>query len=325
MQLSFHEKEQIFHELAQLNHGGLSLARSLDVLARSRSGRISSRIRLLQSALEAESNARDAFRRASFTPSDVAIVEAGELTGNLQHSYDHLCTYYAQLDKVRGMLISKSIYPLVILHLGAVLLALPPAVLEGSVEVFWKNALPILGGFYLVLLVLGIGWRFLYRGMAMSATWARLAGAIPFIGRALKDWSAWKFSMVFSLYVKSGGGVFRGLEAAGSASGDAQLAGTVTRAISAMQEGAGLADALRNNGRLPEVLERGLEVGEHTGRLDEEIGRAAEILKTRTLARLDAFARYAPTVLYITIVALMGYRIIVTAMNTMGTVNSLFE
>ncbi len=325
MQLSFHEKEQIFHELAQLNHSGLSLARSLDVLARSRSGRISSRIHHLQRALESESNAKGAFLQAGFTTSDVAIVEAGELTGHLRQSYDHLCTYYAQLDKVRGMLISKSIYPLFLLHLGAVLLALPPAVQEGSWEVFWKEALPILGVFYAVLLVIGIGWRLLYRGMAVSASWSRLAGSIPFIGRALGDWTAWKFSMIFSLYVKSGGGVLRGLEAAGSSSGDARMEQAVTRAVGAMQRGAGLAAAMRASSRLPEVLERALEIGEHTGRLDEEIARAAEVLKIRTLGRLDAFARYAPTVLYITIVALMGYRIIVTALNTMGTVNSLLE
>lgn len=323
--LNLRNKEQFFHELVQLARSAVSLPQSLEMLsrnARQKTGRCASRIR---ANLLTSGQVGPAFRAAGFTAGDAAVIEAGEATGKLDVVFAGLEVYYRQLAEARQRIISRSLYPLVILHLGAFLLALPPAIIEGGLKTFLLRSVPLILGFYVLVLAGWLIWRVIRRGLSGSVAAAHSLLAVPVLGGFLSDWTAWKFSGVLSLYVKAGGGLLKAFEIAGSSCENALLRSLSSSAVKEVQAGRGLAEAVRQRSGWPRVLERALEVGEHAGRLDEETERAAEIYKDRTLAKFDAFSRWAPKLLYLVIVLLMGWQAVSMITGVMSSVGAALE
>jgi len=323
--LSLRNKEQFFHELVQLARSAVSLPQSLEMLSRNsrqKTGRCASVIR---ENLLASGQVGPAFLAAGFTAGDAAVIEAGEATGKLDVVFSELESYYAQLADARQRIISRSLYPLVVLHLGALLLAIPPAIIEGGWKTFFLRSVPLIVGFYILALAGWLLWRVIRRTLAQSVTGARSILTVPVLGGFLSDWTAWKFSGVLSLYVRAGGGLLKAFEIAGSSCENALLRSLSFSAVSEVQSGRGLAEAVRRKSGWPQVLERALEVGEHAGRLDEETQRAADIYKERTLGKFDAFSRWTPKILYIVIVLLMGFQAVSMIMNVMGSVGSALD
>lgn len=290
--------------------------------ARSTTGRCA---RVVKDRLASFGQASSAFAAAGFSPGDAAVIEAGEAAGRLDMVFAELEAYYRQLAEARLRIVSRSIYPLVILHLGAILLAIPPAIIEGGLRTFLFRALPLILGFYVILVLLWIAWKVIRRSLVGSAASARGLMAVPVLGGFLTDWTAWKFSSVLSLYVRAGGGMLKGFEIAGASSENALLHALSRKTVDDVRTGTGLAESIRRQPGWPGVLERALEVGEHSGRMDEESFRASEIYKERTLGKLDAFSHWSPKILYIIIVLLMGWQAISMTIEVMSSIGSALD
>lgn len=322
VQLSFRQKEQLFHDLAQLSASGVALVRALDVLAGGRASGISAAAGRIRSHLQTTGSAEQAFRAAGFSFSDAAVISAGEHSGRLEQIFPELERYYHELADARAAVIARSIYPMVVLHLGTVFLAIPPAIISGQVSAFWAGVLPVLFGFYLAAVAMILAWRSIRSAFSRSASAARILGAFPGAGGFLRDWTAWNFSAVLALYVRSGGGLLKAFEIAGSASGNAVLRDASALVVARVQNGSRLAEAMREGGGFPEELERAIAVGEHSGRLDQETQRAADFYQSRTLRKLNALAEWLPRILYFLVIVLMGVRAIQMALEVSGAVDS---
>jgi general secretion pathway protein F len=323
--LSFQQREHLFHSLAQLSRGGIALGKALDVLARNSDRQVGSCVRSLIASLQNSESVGEAFRAAGFSQSDAAVIQAGEASGRLDAVFGELAEFYAQLAQTRRAVIAKSIYPLLVLHLAAILLAIPPALLDGSWTSFLAHSLPILVGFYLCLLLGAVLWRLTRNLLSRSSRSAKMIIRVPVLGRFLLNWTLWKFTSVLSLYIAAGGGLLRAFEMAGTVCENADLKATTSAALSRVKHGERLGEAFRKQPRVPESLLRSIEIGEHAGRLDDESRRAAEIFKQKTLRSLDALAEWAPRLFYISVVLFTGWRIITLASNLGSEINSLFD
>ena len=154
--MSFRQHEQLFHELAQFTRSGVTVGQAFELLSRHANDRIANRLRTLRAHLQTSGNLGRAFRDAGFSESDAAIIQAGETSGRLDAVFLELGAFYRQLAEARAAIIARSIYPVLVLHAGAVLLAIPPAILNGSWSVFFAQSLPILAGFYAFLILAAI-------------------------------------------------------------------------------------------------------------------------------------------------------------------------
>ena len=139
---------QLFHELTQLSRSGLPMVRSLEIVGRKPGRGIADCARQLFHALQASGSVSEAFRAAKFPESDAAVIEAGEATGRLEQVYQELEQYYSQLAEARRKVLAKSLYPVLVLHMGVLLLAIPPAILSGGWSTYWESVLPVLAGIY---------------------------------------------------------------------------------------------------------------------------------------------------------------------------------
>ena len=323
--LSFRQREQLFHELAQFSRSGIALGQAFELLSRRSDSQIGNCLKNLKASLAASGNLGRALREAGFSESDAAVVQAGEASGRLDAVFLELGEFYGQLAQARRTIIAKSIYPLVVLHLAAILLAIPPALLGGGWSVFLAQSLPILGGFYAFLALGAILWRIIRSLLLHSPTLANKIVRLPLLGHFLLHWTVWKFASVLSLYIAAGGSLLRAFEMAGAACENAALKSAATSALSRIQLGESLSAAFRSEPAIPELLLRSIEVGEHAGRLAEESRRVAELYKNKTLQTLDTLAEWSPRVLYVCILVFTGWRIITMVTNLVQHVESTLE
>lgn len=325
MQLGFRDKEQFYHELVQLTRSAVPLTEALEMLSRNSRNRAGRYARRVQENLVASGRISTAFSQAGFPVGDAAVIEAGEETGCLETVFSDLEDYYRVLAQARQRIISRSLYPLFVMHFGVVLLAIPAAIQGDGWQTFWTQVLPLLLGFYLLVGGAFWLWLILRRQVAKNSVTAVVILAVPGLGGLLSDWTAWKFARVLSLYVRAGGGVLKGFELAGSACENVRLRQASRAVVQAVQNGEGLDACIRKQGVWPSVLERALEVGEQSGRLDEETQRAAEIFRTKTLGRFETFASAAPKILYIGVLLFMAWQIISMYTGMMGQMNSILD
>lgn len=323
MQPGFRIKARFFHELSQMLASGFTLSQALEKLSRGRGP--SGVARNVFHALEITQIVPDAFAAAGFPQSDCAVIEAGASTGHLDFVLGQLAEHYDRLEKARSSIIAKSIYPLVVVHLAIFLLAIPDAIIRGStVAYFWQvgTALIVLYG---LLAVLGFGFVILGRLYASSVPASQGILAVPLVGAWMRTWTGSRFASVFSLFVRSGGSLLRGMELAGASSGSVLIRQTTLETIAAVRGGQSLADAIAGSPGLPEEIERAIQVGDHSGRLDEECQKAAEALIAKSMALLNALAEWFPRILYIGVLLYVAYRIISVMMGIGGEMNKLLE
>ena len=323
--LSLQQREQFLHALAKLSKSGIALSHALEVLSRNSDCQVESCLQTLMDSLRISENVGQAFRRAGFSESDAAIIQAGEASGRLDAVFLELAQFYAQLVQARRTVIIKSIYPLLVFHLAAILLAIPPALLDGGWAVFLAQSLPILVGFYLCVLFAAVGWRIARGLLSHDSRAAQTIIRIPVLGGFLLNWTLWKFASVLSLYLAAGGSLLRAFEIAGTVCENAALKASTTAALSRVRDGESLSEAFRRQPGISEPLLRAIQVGEHAGRLDKQLRHAAEFFKLRTFESLEAFAQWSPRLLYIFIVVFTGWRIITTASNFGTHVDSILD
>ena len=176
------QNAQLFHELTQLARSGLPMVRSLEIVGRKPGRGIADCARRLFEALQASGSVSQAFRAANFPESDAAVIEAGEATGRLEQVYQELEQYYSQLAVARRKIIAKSLYPVLVLHMGVLLLAIPPAILSGGFSSYLQSVVPVLLGIYLGFFVLWLAWAALRQLVARDASAARVILAVPVLG-----------------------------------------------------------------------------------------------------------------------------------------------
>ncbi|MEX1120044.1 MAG: type II secretion system F family protein [Terrimicrobiaceae bacterium] len=323
MQPGFRTKARFFHELAQLLRSGIGLPQAMELLVRGRGA--SHLAASIQRGLTRGDSVPGAFAGAGFSAGDCAVIEAGTASGHLDTIFGSLASHYERLAKARSAVIAKSLYPIFVLHLAVVLLAIPLAVIDGTKVGYVVNVLGTLGFFYAVAALGAVLWLGLCRAFASQASLARMILLIPMVGAWLETWTGSRFASVFSLFVTSGGSLLRGLELAGASSGSALIHEASLSTLAGVREGRSLSDAFTGHAGVPQEIERAIQVGDHSGRLDEETRRAAEALQTKAIAWLDALAEWMPRILYVGVAFYVGWRIISTAMQVGGAVGEALD
>lgn len=325
MQLSFRQKEQLFHELEQLSRAGITFSQALKTVGRNTNSALGRSAAKLREGWEQTGSVSQAFTLAGFDASDAALVEVGAETGKLEDIFSELGSSYRQKGEARHAMIARTIYPLFVFHAGALISGVLPAVLAGSTAKFFQVVLPLLGGFYLLALMAFLAKAAVSRLLSTDADVARFTLRIPFLGGFFADWTGWNFALVLALYLKAGGGILQAFEAAGLSCGNAALRKQAERTVAQVKEGQNLADSFGHQPGASEALIRAVEIGEQTGRLDIEMLRGANISKDRALARLTQLSEWLPRAFYIMIMVFMIWQIGNAVMMVQSIYNSALD
>jgi general secretion pathway protein F len=293
-------------QLAGLVVSGLPLERALASLS---SEAESDAERNLVADLRAEVNSGSTFARAlaqhprEFSVIYVAVVGAGEQSGNLGLVLEHLAQDLEDQQVLNAKLLGAALYPAIVSLVAlAIVLFLVTYVVPQVASVFAgsKRALP-----FLTVLMLGFsdvvrsyGWLMLSAVVAgiAGARWALRAPelryrfdaawlGLPIIGRLSRSYNAARFASTLAMLAAAGVPILKALQAASDTLSNQAMRRDAQDALVAVREGAPLASALAQKKRFPGLLSMFARLGEQTGQLPLMLQRASSQLSSEVQRR----------------------------------------
>ena len=310
-------------QLAGLVGSGLPLERALASLSNEAESEAE---RNLVADLRAEVNSGSTFGRAlaqhprEFSAIYVAVVGAGEQSGNLALVLEHLAQDLEDQQVLNAKLLGAALYPAIVSLVAlAIVLFLVTYVVPQVASVFAgsKRALPFLtvlmlglsdvvrsyGWLMLGLMVLGLGTaRWALRAPELRYRFDAAWLGLPIIGRLSRSYNAARFASTLAMLAAAGVPILKALQAASDTLSNQAMRRDAQDALVAVREGAPLASALAQKKRFPGLLSMFARLGEQTGQLPLMLQRAASQLSSEVQRRAMQLA----TLLEPLLIVLMG-------------------
>ncbi|MBA3059935.1 MAG: type II secretion system inner membrane protein GspF [Gammaproteobacteria bacterium] len=280
----------------------------------------------LVALLRAEVNGGSTFAKAlslhprEFTPIFIAVIGAGEQSGNLGLVLERLADDLEEQQALKSKLIGAALYPAIVSLVAIVIvLFLVTYVVPQVAHVFAgsKRALPLLtvimigtsaflrsyGWLILVAIVLGVvGARVALANAAFrekfDAAWLKL----PILGKLSRSYNTARFASTLAMLAAAGVPILKALQAAAETLSNRAMRTDALDALVLVREGAPLAAALAQKKRFPGLLAMFARLGEQTGQLPTMLQRAAKQLSTEVQRRAMQLA----TILEPLLIVVMG-------------------
>ncbi len=308
-------------QLAGLVSSGLQLERALTALADEAPSETE---RQLVAALRAEVNAGSTFGAAlshfprEFSDIYVAVVSAGEQSGDLGLVLERLADDLEARQALRARLTGAALYPAIVTAVAlAIVVFLVTYVVPQVATVFagTKRALPFLTVAMLALsdfvrdwgwimagalLVAGIVLRLALRNESFrekfDASWLQL----PVFGRLARGYNSAQFGSTLAMLAGAGVPILRALQAAAETLNNRAMRADALDALVLVREGAPLASALAQKKRFPGLLAMFARLGEQTGQLPQMLQRASQQLGNEVQRRAMQLATVLEPLLIVT-------------------------
>lgn len=312
--------------LASLLGAGLPLARALEITAGLVGGDVGSA--LVSTRLRVQRgetlHAALADQPRFFTPTYAGVVRAGERSGDLSAAFGRLEEQLEREDALQSRLLSASIYPLILAVVGGVavvllaLFVLPRfaelltdsgATLPTSTRVLLGlsnaavSAWPVLAVGPPVAGLLGGAWLGTEAGRRAAS---RTLLGFPGIRSLRSEALAARFARLTGVMVAGGAPLLDALEDAAGSLGDPLARDETVRVRLRVREGASLNGALAAGSLYPPLLAQLVAVGEESGRLEEFLGKAADLFEARVTRSAERLAALAEPVMILVFGGLVG-------------------
>jgi len=280
----------------------------------------------LVALLRAEVNGGSTFAKAlsqhprEFTPIFIAVIGAGEQSGNLGLVLERLADDLEEQQALKAKLIGAALYPAIVSLVAIVIvLFLVTYVVPQVAHVFAgsKRALPLLtvimigtsafvrsyGWLMLIAIILGaVGARLALANAAFrekfDAAWLNL----PILGKLSRSYNTARFASTLAMLAAAGVPILKALQAAAETLSNRAMRTDALDALVLVREGAPLASALAQKKRFPGLLAMFARLGEQTGQLPTMLQRAAKQLSVEVQRRAMQLA----TILEPLLIVVMG-------------------
>ena len=231
---------------------------------------------------------------AVFPQTYVAMVKAGEKTGDLGAVLERVAGYLEARYEARQKLVQALAYPLLVsLVAVAIVVGLMVYVVPTVVAAFahGKQALPLLTRGLIAIsgLIRDYGWMLVVALIAFTYASRRLMRIrdvrsrvhaalleLPLAGKLLKNSDSAKFSATLAILLGSGVPLLEALNAAKMTLRNLRISEAVGRAIERIREGAPIARSLGAERVFPAMMIHLIASGESSGRLASMLQKAAE-------------------------------------------------
>ncbi len=302
-----------FRQLGTMLESGLPAVRSLRSLETSFPGRMRRVAGEMRQRIEAGATLHDAVTGQGrlFAPIEMALIRAGEQSGRLDRILIELAERREEQYRVRKSIVTRMIYPAILLHVGiatgTVLAVVSPG--GGLAAGIWfaLRAVVWLYGIALALYFVlknrrGVPWF----GRAID----RLAYVLPVLGRIVRNLCLVRFCQAFEATYMAGLSHPQALELAAEACGNILVENRLKQTLPMVSQGVDLGDALQATRVFDPMTTGRLVTGIQSGRLEETLIAIRKEAELNARTSIDRVAIVVPTLLYILIVLWVGIFIV---------------
>lgn len=313
-------------ELRVLLSAGITLSESLEALAeREHKAHVKAIITSLLESLREGRTLSDAMARQpeAFPPLYVAAIRASETSGELEAALDRYLAYHGQIDTVRKKIVSASIYPLLLIVLGSlVMLFLLAYVVPRFSQIYQDHSGNLSFGSRMLLswgqFVAGHGWELLTGAIIVIAgfsLWVRQPASrawltarwrkLPGLGDKLLTFQLARLYRTLAMLLRGGIPATQALDMASGVI-EAGMRRQLALARAAVSEGMSLSESFSRHGLATPVALRLLRVAERTGRMGEMLESAANFHEEELARDIDMFTRLFEPLLMAVIGVVIG-------------------
>lgn len=266
-----------------------------------------------------------------FSPLYVALIRASERTGDMVQALRRHVAYQAQVELIRKKIISASIYPVLLIVVGGlVVLFLLGYVVprfstiyeSGGDHLPWASQLLLRWGQLLQghgdrVLMATVGaailcWLLFTRPGSKIWMMQRL-WQIPSLGEALRIYQLARFYRTLGMLLQGGIPLMTALGMVQSLLPE-EMQQALQRVVSEVREGKPLSTAMESHGLTTSIASRMLRVGERTGRLDEMLERIGVFYDEDTARRVEWLSKLLEPALMVLIGLIVGLVVVLMYM-----------
>lgn len=321
-------------ELLALLESGLSLIEAIDALAeKEQQIEAQTVFRQMTDALYQGLPLSQALEQNPqvFTPLYVAMIRASERTGDMPQALRRHVNYQGQIDAVRKKIISASIYPVLLLVVGGlVVLFLLGYVVPKFSGIYestgndlpWASLMLLKWGqllqthgrevlFSAVGLFVGLGFvltRQQTRSWLTKKMWQ-----IPALGNAMRIYQLARFYRTLGMLLRGGIPITTAMGMVGSLL-PANLSVSLGFAMRDVCDGKPLSEAMEQHGLTTSIANRMLRVGERTGQMDEMLERIGAFYDDETARKVEWFSKLLEPALMLMIGLVVGLVVVLMYM-----------
>lgn len=298
-------------ELLALLEAGLSVVEALEtLLAKEAQANIRQVLEAVVTRLHEGLTLSAAFasQRSQFSDLYIATVRSSERSGNLIESLRRFVAYQIQIDQMRKRVISASIYPLLLMLVGGlVVMFLLVYVIPKFSHIYadtgqelplaswllirWGNAVSQHGLLLAGLFFGGLACIAYFLHTAHALGWLReLAWRLPIVGERMRVYQLSRFYRTLGMLMSAGVPILPAFERVSGVL-DQRLQRKLIQARTHIREGLMLSTAMERSGLSTVVAMRLLTVGERTGQLGHMLERVADFHDEQLNRWIDWAAR----------------------------------
>lgn len=263
-----------------------------------------------------------------FPPLYTSMVRVGEEAGALPRVVTDLADLLEHSDEVRGEVTSAVAYPLFVLGFGMVTVVVLLTVVLPKLFSMLEDMLDALPLPTLILLRLSgfcsrwwpallLGAALLVAGLvaylrtpAGRLAWDTLKLRLPVLGPLVRSAALNRFARTLSILLKSGVSLLPSLKIVEATVGNRVLAAQIAQVAEETRGGDSLAAPLRKLGLFPRNAVQMISAGEESGKLDEMLGKVAQIEERHLRARTRTLISLLAPVLILIVGGVVGFMVI---------------
>ena len=311
----------LYHNFSIMLDAGVPLLKSLRTASEGLRGK---RARAFESMVEIISKGESLAGAMAQFPKvfnrlEVMIVDAGETSGELVGAVKGLADWFSFRDRIRKIVITGLVLPVVIIHIIAFLPSLP-FLLFGMISVteYFQNAFTVLLLFYVPAVIIWGVIKFTPQEGILRNLLENLVMTIPVLGKGVLLLGLSRYAQTFHILLKAGVPAVGCAEKAAEVTGNTVVRNLVVGAAQSAHEGQLFSDGF--SPQLPVEFRESWRIGEETGELDEVTKRIAEANYERAEYLVKEFCRWVPRIIYFLLIIYQALRILQAAPVLVPTV-----
>lgn len=271
----------------------------------------------------------------------INMVEAGELSGNLDTIMERMSEHYEKENKLENKIKSSMTYPMVLgfVSIGVVIFllvkvmptfvgmfdssgqALPGPTqavmnISNSLTTYWYIYTVVIGG-----LILGIKtYKSTYAGKRF---FDRLKLKIPIVKDTSVKIVTSRFTRTLSTLISSGIPLLDGLEMVAKVVGNTIVEDKLGLAAEDVQKGVPLSRATRETGIFPPMVDSMIKIGEESGAIDDILFKTADFYDDEVETALNRMTAMLEPLMIVVMAVVIGFIVIAMAMPMFDVVNTI--
>ncbi len=318
-------------QFSTMLNSGVPMIQSLDILADQQKVRnFSKTIKNIKSVVENGSSLSEALEAfpAIFEELYVAMVQAGEQSGNLDVILGKLVIYIEKAAKLKSQVKAALFYPLAIMVVSVIVVTI---LMVFVVPVFAKQyegsdrAMPgmtqivinisdfFTAQWYVMIGTTVIGGFVLGKVLKTDqgrAKFDKLLLTMPILGKLMQKIAVGRFCQTMSTMLQSGVSILDALKICASTSGNMVIESFVNRVRQKISEGSSFSAPLKEETMFPDMVVSMVEIGEKTGSLDDMLKKVSEFYEEEVDAAVEAMLSMIEPVMMIVLGGIIGFIVV---------------